>query len=95
MIPRTADISVQGRSRDIREIHIAFSRVTVPANMELIASWSSVLLDIDAARVDPKVLQITASGLFSTEPDLVVTRLACASTIYHIFEASTSAPHVG
>jgi hypothetical protein len=38
----------------------------------------------DTTRVYPEVLQAVAAGLFSTEPDLVITILALSSTVYQV-----------
>ena len=45
-----------------------------------------LVLLVDAAGIDPKVLQAVAFGLFSAEPDLVVTIFMLASAIYQVFE---------
>ena len=47
-----------------------------------------VVLLVDTTGVNPKVLQAILSSLFSTEPDLLISKLFLASTIYHILEGS-------
>ena len=46
----------------------------------------SVVCLVDATSVNPKVLQAIYSGLFSTEPDLLIARLILASAIFQVFE---------
>ena len=54
-----------------------------------------LVLLVDTAGIDPKVCQTILSGLFSTEPDLLIARLVLASAIYDVIEGtSLSGPHV-
>ena len=39
-----------------------------------------------ATGVNPNVLQVTLSGLFSTELDILIPRLILASAIYQVFK---------
>jgi hypothetical protein len=53
--------------------------------MELIAFESSLSLDLlDAASIHPEVVQAIMAGLFSAEPNLLVSNIVLPSTIYHI-----------
>ncbi len=46
----------------------------------------SVVCLVNATGVNPKVLQVILSGLFSTESDLLIARLILASAICQVFK---------
>jgi len=48
----------------------------------------SVISLVDAAGVNPKVVQTILYSLFSTKKDFLVTRLALASAIYYVLEGN-------
>ena len=67
---------------------MAFNCITVLAKQRVDSLQElGVVYFVNAIGVGLKVLQAIASNLFSTEPDLVVARLALASTIHQVFEA--------
>ena len=81
-------VTADGRSRNIGQIDVACSRITIPAKHRVDNLGElSVVRFVDATCVHPKVLPAMLSCLFSAEPDLVIPSLVPACIIYHIFES--------
>jgi hypothetical protein len=81
-------INVEGRSRDISEINVAFCCTPVPSKhaVDGLLKLGAARL-VDATCVHPKVLQTIAPGLVSTKSDLVVPEFALANAVRQVFEA--------
>lgn len=82
-------VTIDGRTRDIRQINVTSSCVAVPAKHGIDRSRQFGMVSlINTTGVDPKVHQAILSSLFSTEQDLLIASLILTTAICHVLEGN-------
>src|ERR1700722_1498356 len=72
--------------RDIGEVHVAFSRATIPSKHRVDSLRElGIARFLDATTVHPEVSQAVPCSLFCAELDLTITDFILARALYQIF----------